>query len=76
MGGRDPHPIQNEGCPIHHEKPWNSRQRPNFTIPKAIDIPVISEIEFASKYTKATLIGITGSNGKTTTAMMTYKITR
>jgi UDP-N-acetylmuramoylalanine--D-glutamate ligase len=41
---------------------------------EAIDIPVISEIEFASKYTKATLIGITGSNGKTTTAMMTYKI--
>lgn len=41
---------------------------------EASDIPVISEIEFASKYTKATLIGITGSNGKTTTAMMTYKI--
>ncbi|MDF0708075.1 UDP-N-acetylmuramoyl-L-alanine--D-glutamate ligase [Flagellimonas okinawensis] len=34
-------------------------------------IPVISEIEFASKYTDATLIGITGSNGKTTTTMMT-----
>ena len=41
---------------------------------KAHEIPVISEIEFASKYTKATLIGITGSNGKTTTAMMTFKI--
>ena len=41
---------------------------------KSLDIPVISEIEFASKYTNATLIGITGSNGKTTTAMMTYKI--
>lgn len=37
-------------------------------------IPVISEIEFASQYTNATLIGITGSNGKTTTAMMTYQI--
>lgn len=33
-------------------------------------IPVISEIEFAAKYTKATLIGITGSNGKTTTTLM------
>ena len=41
---------------------------------KSFNIPVISEIEFASKYTNATLIGITGSNGKTTTAMMTYKI--
>lgn len=29
-------------------------------------VPVISEIEFASRYTKALLIGITGSNGKTT----------
>lgn len=34
-------------------------------------IPVISEIEFASKYTDATIIGITGSNGKTTTTMLT-----
>ncbi len=37
-------------------------------------IPVISEIEFASRYTEATLIGITGSNGKTTTTMLTYHI--
>jgi len=34
-------------------------------------ISVISEIEFASKYTDASLIGITGSNGKTTTTMLT-----
>lgn len=38
------------------------------------DISMVSEIEFASKYTNATLIGITGSNGKTTTAMLTYHI--
>ena len=37
-------------------------------------IPVISEIEFASKYTEAILIGITGSNGKTTTTMLTYHL--
>ena len=37
-------------------------------------IPVISEIEFASKYTKAITIGITGSNGKTTTTMLTYHL--
>jgi UDP-N-acetylmuramoylalanine--D-glutamate ligase len=37
-------------------------------------IPVISEIEFAAKYTKATIIGITGSNGKTTTTMLTHHI--
>ena len=35
------------------------------------NILVISEIEFASKYTNASIIGITGSNGKTTTTMLT-----
>ena len=35
---------------------------------------ILSEIEFAAQSTSATLIGITGTNGKTTTAMMTYEI--
>ncbi|MFC4690357.1 UDP-N-acetylmuramoyl-L-alanine--D-glutamate ligase [Dokdonia genika] len=34
-------------------------------------VSVISEIEFASQYTDATIVGITGSNGKTTTTMLT-----
>ncbi len=38
------------------------------------EIPVISEIEFAVQFTKATIIGITGSNGKTTTTMLTYHL--
>ncbi|WP_439558089.1 UDP-N-acetylmuramoyl-L-alanine--D-glutamate ligase, partial [Dyadobacter sp.] len=37
-------------------------------------IPVISEIEFASRYTRAKLIAITGSNGKTTTTLLTYHL--
>jgi UDP-N-acetylmuramoylalanine--D-glutamate ligase len=37
-------------------------------------IPVISEIEFASEHTEAKTIGITGSNGKTTTTMLTYHL--
>lgn len=37
-------------------------------------IPVLSEIEFAGRYTKAKMIGITGTNGKTTTTMLTYHI--
>ncbi|MCX7546859.1 UDP-N-acetylmuramoyl-L-alanine--D-glutamate ligase [Xanthomarina sp. F1114] len=37
-------------------------------------IEVVSEIEFASRYTKATIVGITGSNGKTTTACLTHHI--
>ena len=37
-------------------------------------IPVISEIEFAGRYTDAKMICITGSNGKTTTTMLTYHL--
>ena len=40
----------------------------------SLRIPVISEIEFASRYTKAKIIAITGSNGKTTTTLLTYHI--
>ncbi len=38
------------------------------------NIPVISEIEFAKRYTKAKTICITGSNGKSTTTLLTYHI--
>ena len=41
---------------------------------KERSIPIVSEIEFASKYTDATIIGITGSNGKTTTTLLTHFI--
>lgn len=37
-------------------------------------IPVISEIEFTVQFTSAKTIGITGSNGKTTTTMLTYHL--
>jgi UDP-N-acetylmuramoylalanine--D-glutamate ligase len=37
-------------------------------------VPIISEIEFASRYTDAKIIAITGSNGKTTTTSLLYHI--
>lgn len=37
-------------------------------------VEVISEIEFANKFTKAVTVGITGSNGKTTTTMLTHHL--
>lgn len=36
--------------------------------------PIISEIEFAGRYTDAKMVCITGSNGKTTTTLLTYHI--
>ena len=39
-------------------------------------IPVISEIEFAGRYTRAKMVCITGSNGKTTTTSLIYHIFR
>lgn len=41
---------------------------------KEMNIPVISEIELAGRYTDAKMVCITGSNGKTTTTMLTYHI--
>lgn len=40
----------------------------------ARNIPILSEIEFAGRYTDAKMVCITGSNGKTTTTMLTYHI--
>ncbi len=39
-----------------------------------LGITVISEIEFAARYTDAKLVAITGTNGKTTTTLLTYHI--
>ncbi|MCR4800727.1 MAG: UDP-N-acetylmuramoyl-L-alanine--D-glutamate ligase [Bacteroidales bacterium] len=40
----------------------------------SMQTPVISDLEFAARYTNAKLICITGSNGKTTTTLLTYHI--
>lgn len=37
-------------------------------------IPILSEIEFTNQFTDAVTVGITGSNGKTTTTMLTYHL--
>lgn len=43
---------------------------------KGRSIKIVSEMEFAAPYTNAEIIGITGSNGKTTTTALTYHIFR
>lgn len=41
---------------------------------KTNGVKIVSELEFASQFTKANIVGITGSNGKTTTATLTHHI--
>lgn len=41
---------------------------------KGLGVPIISEIEFAARYTRAKMVCITGSNGKTTTTSLVYHI--
>jgi len=38
------------------------------------NVPIISEIEFAGRFTNATIIAITGTNGKTTTTLLTHHV--
>ncbi len=63
-----------EGANYVMKSPGIPSNVPFMDVLRDLQIPIISEIEFASKYTDATLIGITGSNGKTTTAMLTHHI--
>ncbi|HSG68440.1 MAG TPA: UDP-N-acetylmuramoyl-L-alanine--D-glutamate ligase [Bacteroidales bacterium] len=57
--------IKSPGIPEH---------APVVVAAREAGIPVISEIEFASRFTRAKLICITGSNGKTTTTLLTHHI--
>ena len=41
---------------------------------KEVGIPIIDELEFASLHTNAKIIAITGTNGKTTTTLLTYHL--
>ena len=63
-----------EGASIAVKSPGIPENIPLLDELRANGIRIISEIEFAAQSTSATLIGITGTNGKTTTTMMTYEI--
>lgn len=56
------------------KSPGIPKEAPMIQKVMARNIPVISEIEFAGRYTDARMICITGSNGKTTTTSLIYHI--
>jgi UDP-N-acetylmuramoylalanine--D-glutamate ligase len=49
---------------------------PALAAARAAGAPVISEVELASRYLRGRIVGITGSNGKTTTTTLTYEVLR
>ncbi len=57
--------IKSPGIPADNEIILEAQKR---------QIPILDEIAFAANYTKAKLVGITGSNGKSTVVHMVYKI--
>lgn len=61
--------IKNPGVPIHHKYVEKA---------KKLEIPVINEVEMAYSFipSDVNLIGITGTNGKTTTTTLTYEMVK
>jgi UDP-N-acetylmuramoylalanine--D-glutamate ligase len=47
---------------------------PAAMVARALNIPCVGEVEFSFWLTKARFVAITGTNGKTTTAFLTYRV--
>lgn len=62
------------GCGLVIKSPGIARETPVMRAVTEKGIPVVSEIEFAGRFTDAKMICITGSNGKTTTTLLTHHI--
>lgn len=62
------------GCQEAIKSPGIPDKAPIVKQLRARGVPVISEIEFAGRYTSSYIVGITGSNGKTTTTMWLHHI--
>lgn len=71
-GGHSNSRIQQAGLVV--KSPGIPDHLPMIKSLKASGVPVISEIEFAGRFTDAKTICITGSNGKTTTTLLTWHI--
>ena len=56
------------------KSPGISDKAPIMQRAATLNIPVIDEIEFAFRHTDAKIIAVTGTNGKTTTTLLTYHL--
>lgn len=71
-GSHDEARILNANCVV--KSPGIPQKAPLILSLRENQIPVISEIEFASRFTQKKIIAITGSNGKTTTTSLVHHI--
>lgn len=72
QGGHNENHILNSELII--KSPGISESTPIMKKIRQAGIPVVSEIEYAAQYTNAKFIAITGSNGKTTTTLLTWHL--
>lgn len=56
------------------KSPGIPESAPIVQVLRGTGIKIVSEIEFAAQYTQAKIIGITGSNGKTTTTLLVHHL--
>jgi UDP-N-acetylmuramoylalanine--D-glutamate ligase len=61
-------------CDLVVVSPGVPLKNPEFEISRRAGVPVIGEIEFAYRHLKGKILGITGSNGKTTTTTLLSKL--
>lgn len=72
QGGHTPGKVLNADEIV--KSPGIPLDAPVILAARAKNIPVISEIEFAGRYTNSKMVCITGSNGKTTTTLLIHHI--
>lgn len=70
IGGGHPESLVDESIDYLVKNPGIPYSNPLIQKAQSLNIPVITEIELASQFLKASLIGVTGSNGKTTTSTL------
>jgi UDP-N-acetylmuramoylalanine--D-glutamate ligase len=72
LGGHRNESFRN--CDLIVTSPGISLELPVFEISRKAGIPVIAEVELAYRHLKGAIIGITGSNGKTTTTTLVSRL--
>ncbi len=74
LGGHNPESFRN--CDLVIISPGVPQSLPLFQVSRKAGIPVIAEVELAFRHLKGRILGLTGSNGKTTTTTLAAEMLR